>query len=734
MKSSGFQSFRLRGLAGKLAGFFGGFIVLALAMVAWQGYSSAKEIIEQEILEAKVGYIESMASNIDTWLQGKQWEVQALAESPLAKNGMEYEQVDQLTGNQIKYLNATQDLYEAVFSARLSNQQFRSAVIDGNSVIFKEGDASTRPYMTAGKEGKGIIMDPVISKTTGAPVVIITAAVKDSQGKPLGVLGENLRLTYIDELISGLSFAGKGYGFLLDSQGTIISHPDETLKMKTKITEIPGLEEAGQEMLQGKSGLISYRFKGEERVTVYAPIKSTNWVAAITVPYSDLYAPLIALRNKTLIVIAVILAIVLVVMPILVKKVVDPIKNVQKSIEDIAQGEGDLTKQLEVQTNDEIGQLADSFNKLIASLKDMIGQIKGNVEVVNRAAGILTNNSEEAATSTISVANSIQGLASSTTEQTNAVANVAEIIAQLAESADSIAKGATEQAQSMTGAHSSLQMMIKMINNASSKIEEIKAGSSQNMAIAQDGGEKISGTIKEMNLVKDVVLELANKMNDLDSHSEQIGNIVEVISEIAEQTNLLALNAAIEAARAGEHGKGFAVVADEVRKLAERSGLATKEISGLIKEIQRVTQETMVSMEAGTKTVQKGVVIAEEARDALKEILKVINDSNGATDEINEAIVSISQSSRGVSSASETVAAITEENSAAIEEIASSIVEIKSILDRVLSGASNNSATAQEVAACTEEITASIQEMSSSAQSLEASASSLDQMVNKFKI
>jgi len=189
---------------------------------------------------------------------------------------------------------------------------------------------------------------------------------------------------------------------------------------------------------------------------------------------------------------------------------------------------------------------------------------------------------------------------------------------------------------------------------------------------ARKGEGAVEQTVKGMDSIKIKVFETAKKIRDLGEHSQQIGEIVQVIDDIAEQTNLLALNAAIEAARAGEHGKGFAVVADEVRKLAERSGKATKEIAELIGNIQKVTGEAVAEMEAGTSEVEQGAGLAVDAGNALKEILQNVEDTYRQIQNISAASEQISASSHEVVSTVNNVSSVTEQNTAATEEMSAS--------------------------------------------------------------
>jgi len=450
------------------------------------------------------------------------------------------------------------------------------------------------------------------------------------------------------------------------------------------------------------------------------------------------------------------------------RQVTDPLQKVARLSKLIAEADlrafsaeidmiarGDLTRtaslekrEVSVHSSNEVGQMASaleliltelqnvsrSFGSLTANFKKVLLDVNQNAREVNGASSHLALTASQAEQATSQIATTIQQVAKGVSQQTEMVTRTATSAEQMTHVIESVAHGAEQQSQAVDRAAAVTSQINLAIQQVVSSANESADGATKAAETARNGAKTVSETIKGMQSIKSKVDLSAKKVEEMGQRSDQIGAIVETIDDIASQTNLLALNAAIEAARAGEHGKGFAVVADEVRKLAERSSVATKEIGGLIQQIQRTVSEAVAAMNEGSKEVENGVLRANQAGNALNSILSAVEDVTKQVEGIANAAHRISSSSRELVTSVETVSTIVKDNTQATSMMSSNSSAVAQAVEGIASVSEENSAAVEEVSASTEEMSAQVDEVSTYARSLAEMADTLETLVNQFRL
>lgn len=363
--------------------------------------------------------------------------------------------------------------------------------------------------------------------------------------------------------------------------------------------------------------------------------------------------------------------------------------------------EGQLNVTIDLSGRDIVGMLASSMNTMFNNTSNLIVKAKKMCAQVSMDSRELINFATENLAVTEKIADNVR-IAISAVEQGSheQKANVEKTFHHLMilnGSISQIAAGAVEQANSMSTAAGMLHEMVMAVNDIESNATEFANDARTTGKSANEGRRAIQSAIGGMEAISNAVLHASEKINELGNKSEQIGSIVGVIQNIADQTNLLALNAAIEAARAGEHGKGFAVVADEVRKLAEISSKSTKEITLLLESIQMLTRDTVQTIQTGMVEVKSGSTLAEHANIAIDDILSNIAKTNEEILRISTTLSRLSNSGREITRVIDEVTAITQENTASTEEMAAGSEQVLASIKNIDSISSQSADAVKQI-------------------------------------
>ena len=529
----------------------------------------------EESLQKAIGQIGvSVASNISNWLNAKLLITEGVANSIIS-----------VMGDDHAIRNVTQQGQDAgdfknVYFGYESSGKFildDKAVNDSLPASF---DARNRPwYELAKKLGEKSFTPPYVDASVDKLVLSPVVPVK-VDGQLLGVVGGDLNLSAITEIVNSVDFMGLGHAFLLNGEGVVLSHPQTQYNGKS-YTEVFGASIVMDSKLQ------SVKIDKKRHLVAFITIDglpNTDMRLAVVLDKTLAFAPIDKARNRTVTLGSIGLALTIGALLLLVKRLMRPVHSLTRAIRDISGGDGDLTQRIEIDSGDEIGVLSDNFNKFLDT-------IHCSMQEVNQAATELND-------SIVSVRNTSNVSLEMSQEQLSLSGNVATALSELGLAA---------------------QDMTHNASNASSL-----AGNIQQQA--QQGLVAINDNIGAMDTLSDCMTQSSEQIDKLSDETANIDNILEVIKGVSSQTNLLALNAAIEAARAGEAGRGFSVVADEVRQLAQRTQDSTQEIAGLITNLQQGADAAVETMRSSHSSSQTSVDMANDAGEKMRAIEQALVD------------------------------------------------------------------------------------------------------------
>ena len=474
-------------------------------------------------------------------------------------------------------------------------------------------DPRVRPWYKSGQTTNGpALTEPYIDLASNKLVISIVAAVNKG-GQSSGVVGGDLSLDALTGIIDSLNFGGMGFAFLVSADGKVLVHPDKNLVMKSLSDVFP------QNTPRLSNDLSEIEVDGKTRILTFSPVKglpSVNWYIGLSVDKDKAYGMLSKFRASAVVATVIALVFIIALLGMLIRLLMQPLHTMSRAMADIAEGEGDLTRRLAIHTHDEFGILGTAFNRFVERIHGSIREVSSATDQVN-----------EVALRVVSASNSSM---LNSDEQANRTNSVAAAINQLGAAAQEIAHNAAQASQHASSARH----------------------------LAEEGQQVVDRSIAAMNRLSDLICTSSSHIETLNSKTVNIGQILEVITSISQQTNLLALNAAIEAARAGEAGRGFAVVADEVRNLAHRTQESAQQVQKMIEELQVGARESVRTMGESQRHSQDSVSIANQAGERLGSVTQRIGEIDGMN---------------------QSVATATEEQTAVVDSINMDISEINTL-------------------------------------------------------
>lgn len=560
---------------------------------------------------------------------------------------------------------------------------------EGYSVINKEGkltnamdltaDMGESAYFLKSKETlKPAVADMSYLEPLKKYIIPIVVPIVDKQKQFSGGIAFSVTPDILMDMAKSIHVADTGYGYVVSGKGDYYAYSDNSRigKNMADYTKEPELKAAVKSILGRESGSETYKGEeGKQVITYFKTIPDTDWKLLITVPKSEIFAKVNSAQNLATFFIIGIILLVIIISLYLTRLAVKPLVAISSVMKRVAAGH--LSERVMVRSSDEIGQMSESINEMITSLSGIVGTIDHTVlQVASSAEGLLEYASQSSATS----------------------AEIATVIQDVAHGMEEQFKSSEQSARATEEMAVGLQRIAESSVNVSDQAETVSTE-------VDNGYLEIQSTLEQMTVISQTAGQTAELIGTLTQQSEQIGQIVDVISEISNQTGLLSLNASIEAARAGEHGRGFGVVANEVKKLAERTNTSIVHIVALIKEIQASTTNAAASMEKSITEIGDGM-------DKMKKV-------GASFDHIRTSI-------REVSMQIQDVSAINEEMSAGTEEITASVTDMLTI-------ARDSADNANMVSEASGEQMELMQRVVTAAQSLNEMMSALKGEIEKFR-
>ncbi|MEH7730810.1 methyl-accepting chemotaxis protein [Bacillus safensis] len=635
----------------KLITAFLAILLVPILVLAAFSYEVASKSLNDEIMSSAANGVQQLNELINKDIQPKIDMVSYLSKS-IKKGELTAKNKDLLKVKLEQLSETDDDVVEVFFADQNGKLTEYSEIHKGNAKSAK----NETWFQKSMGEKKLIISDPFADKSSDDLLITISEQLADGSG----VIGVNVRLNTVVKDTNSIKIGQEGYAFIATSDQRYVAH--KTDKAGTKLTG-----DFISKLYDKKEGSFEYEYNGQPKQMFFDTNEATGWKLAGTMYVNEVKEAAQPVLDLTMIILAAAIAIGGIAIYFIIKSIRKPLIELSESAEKISQG--DLTQYIEVRTHDEIGKLAQSFNDMSAKLKQVIQAVQNSIENVAASSEELTASAGQTAQATEHITSSIEQFSNSTEHQN-----------------DMIEKSSVQ-----------LNEMDRSLSHMVDTTSHMMESSIESSKTAQAGGELVQKTAGQMQTIEQAVKEAELVIAGLEQKSKDITNILGVINGIADQTNLLALNAAIEAARAGEAGRGFSVVAEEVRKLAEQSGSSSKEIESLTNEIVEEIEKSQKMFKQVAGEVQSGLNITDETKVSFEKITDKTSEMTEQMKQMNRSAEELSHGSNDISHAVNQIKELSRESSAGFQDIAASAEEQLASMEEISSSSATLSQMAEEL-------------------------------------
>ncbi len=689
-------------------------LIIALGILTWQVHSNASRII-QDLAEKELKAVAGQYGN----------EVKSFFETPINSgqafaDALSYTINENRTPDRYMLVNMLKGLGEGNVEFFATGAAWEPNAYDLNDDAFKGqlgSDETGRflPYMAKGEEltpfvdleseyyalpkerNHSTITNPFNYPVGGKTVLLTTvASVIKPEGKFKGAIYVDISMEKVLSLVDNIKLYDTGWGAVISQDGTVVAHKNKNLLLTdiTLTNQVGNKEGLKQAMAQGKEFMEVHDAGDGENFFYYFPIvfPSTDqtWYFMVSIPQNEILAPIGVIRNITVGISLIILVLTIVTTLIIVRRNVKPLGQIAEGAAQVASGNYNVSVD-HSKWSGEAKELCVAIETMIHSLVENINK----AQQMSEEARVKAEEAEEAgkkAQEALCVAESAkqEGMLAAAAHLQDVVAIVSSASEELSAQISQSEAGAVAQASSAAETATAMEEMNTTVLEVARSASMAAEATMQSKLKAVEGANIVEQAVTGIRDVQDVAVALKSDMENLASQAEAISNIMSVISDIADQTNLLALNAAIEAARAGEAGRGFAVVADEVRKLAEKTMSSTSDVGSAISNIQKSVEVSMQQMDKVTRLVDTATERSQRSGEALNEIVGIVEN---AADQV------------------QSIATASEEQSATSEEINRSVAEVNRVAEQTSTAMQEASQAVAELARQTQELSSLIEEM-----------------------